>query len=92
MIPFLSILQGAGGAAGAAGGSRLGQAIGAKGSTFIKPSDKNVGMQFMNAGLTPPEVPNMMNMLMGASQLSRPGGPAGKLPVFDMLAMLRGGR
>lgn len=92
MIPFLSMLQGAGGAAGAAGGGRLGQAMGAKGSTFIKPSDKNVGMQFMNAGLTPPEVPNMMNMLMGASQMSNPGGPAGKLPVFDILAMLRGGR
>ena len=92
MIPFLSMLQGGAGAAGAAGGGRLGQAMGSKGASFIRPSDKNVGMQFANAGLTPPEVPNMMNMLMGASQMSKPGGPAGKLPVFDILAMLRGGR
>lgn len=92
MIPFLAMLQGAGGAGAAAGGSRIGQAMGAKGSSFIKPSDKNVGMQFMNAGINPPEVPNMMNMLMGANQMTKPGGPAGKLPVFDILSMLRGGR
>ena len=90
MIPFLSMLQG--GAVAAGGGSRLGQAMGSKGASFIKPSDKNVGMQFANAGLTPPEVPNVMNMLMVASKMSKPGGPAGQLPVFDILAMLRGGR
>lgn len=89
MIPFLSMLQGG---ARAAGSGRLGQAIGSKGASFIKPSDKNVGMQFANAGLAPPEVPNMMNMLIGATQMSKPGGPAGQLPVFDILAMLRGGR
>ena len=91
MIPFLSMLQGSS-AQPSQDGSRLGQAIGAKGAGFIKPSDKNAGMQYMNAGLTPPEVPNMMNMLIGASQMSKPGGPAGQLPVFDILAMLRGGR
>ena len=85
MIPFLSMLQ------GAVGGT-LGQVIGVKGSSFIEPSDKKVGMQFMNAGINPPEVPNMMNMLMGANQMTKPGGPAGKLPVFDILSMLRGGR
>lgn len=92
MISFLSMLQSSNAKKPEDDSGRLGQAIGAKGASFIKPSDKNVGMQFANAGLTPPEVPNMMNMLMGASQMSKPGGPAGKLPVFDILAMLRGGR
>ena len=91
MIPFLSMLQGSS-AQPSQDGSRLGKAIGAKGAGFTKPSDKNTGMQYMNAGLTPPEVPNMMNMLMGMNQMTKQGGAAGKLPVFDILNMLRGGR
>ena len=88
MIPFLSMLQGT----SKNDNSRLGQAIGAKGASFIRPSDKGVGMQFVNSNASATEVPNIMNMLMGARQMSNPGGPAGKLPVFDILAMLRGGR
>ena len=93
MLQFLSMLKGAAGSAGSSGGSgnsRLGQAIGAKGSQMIKPSDK-IGMQYVNMGLTPPEVPNMMNMLAGMNNLTSQGGPR-NIQIYDIMRMLQGGR
>lgn len=92
MIPFLSMLQSSNAKKPEDDSGRLGQAIGAKGASFIRPSDKSVGMQYVNAGMNAPELPNMMNMLAGTSQMTKQGGPAGKLPIFDILSMLRGGR
>lgn len=83
MLPFLSMLQGA-------GGSRLGQAIGTKGASFIQPSDKKIGMQYANMGLQAPEVPNMMNMLAGLNQMSGQQQRA-PLQVYDIMRMLQGG-
>lgn len=93
MLQFLSMLKGAAGSAGSAGGSsnsRLGQAIGTKGSQMIQPSDK-IGMQYVNMGLTPPEVPNMMNMLAGMNNLTSQGGPR-NIQIYDIMRMLQGGR
>ena len=93
MLQFLAMLKGANGAAGSAGGSdnsRLGQAIGAKGAQMIQPSDK-IGMQYANMGLTPPEVPNMMNMLAGMNNLTSQGGPR-NIQIYDIMRMLQGGR
>ena len=93
MLQFLSMLKGAAGSAGSAGGSgnsRLGQAIGTKGAQMIQPSDK-IGMQYANMGLTPPEVPNMMNMLAGMNNLTSQGGPR-NIQIYDIMRMLQGGR
>lgn len=93
MIQFLSMLKGAAGSAGSSGGSgnsRLGQAIGTKGSQMIKPSEK-IGMQYVNMGLTPPEVPNMMNMLSGMNNLTAQGGPR-NIQIYDIMRMLQGGQ
>ena len=92
MLQFLTMLKGAAGSAGSAGSdnSRLGQAIGTKGSQMIKPSDK-IGMQYANMGLTPPEVPNMMNMLAGMNNLTSQGGPR-NIQIYDIMRMLQGGR
>ena len=92
MLQFLTMLKGATGAAGSGGSdnSRLGQAIGTKGSQLIKPSDK-IGMQYANMGLTPPEVPNMMNMLAGMNNLTSQGGPR-NIQIYDIMRMLQGGR
>lgn len=94
MLPFLAMLQGAGGAAGAAGGaggaSRLGQMLGQKGVASAQGSNKNIGMQYANMGLNPPEVPNMMAMLNGMQGMTgqRQRAP---LQVYDILHMLQGG-
>ena len=92
MLPFLAMLKGAAGSAGAGGSddSRLGQAIGTKGSQMIKPSDK-IGMQYVNMGLTPPDVPNMMAMLSGMNNLTSQGGPR-NIQIYDIMRMLQGGR
>ena len=90
MIQFLSMLKGAAGSSGGSGNSRLGQAIGTKGSQMIKPSDK-IGMQYVNMGLTPPEVPNMMNMLAGMNNLTSQGGPR-NIQIYDIMRMLQGGQ
>ena len=93
MLQFLSMLKGAAGSAGSSGGSgnsRLGQAIGTKGAQMIQPSDK-IGMQYVNMGLTPPEVPNMMNMLSGMNNLTSQGGPR-NIQIYDIMRMLQGGR
>ena len=90
MLQFLSMLKGAAGSAGGSGNSRLGQAIGTKGSQMIKPSEK-IGMQYANMGLTPPEVPNMMNMLAGMNNLTSQGGPR-NIQIYDIMRMLQGGR
>ena len=92
MLQFLEMLKGAAGSAGSSGGSdnsRLGQAIGTKGSQMIKSSDK-IGMQYANMGLTPPEVPNMMNMLAGMNNLTSQGGPR-NIQIYDIMRMLQGG-
>lgn len=71
MLQFLPMLmKGMQGGAGAAGGASQGgmgsqfmQALGASGSP--NQSNKNVGMQFANAGLQAPQIPNvplMQNM------------------------------
>ena len=90
MLQFLSMLKGAAGSAGGSGNSRLGQAIGTKGSQMIKPSEK-IGMQYANMGLTPPEVPNMMAMLSGMNNLTSQGGPR-NVHIYDIMRMLQGGR
>lgn len=94
MFSFMQALQGVKGAKDMAGGdesaSRLDEVVGRKGASMIKPSNKDIGMQFANAGLTPPPVPNMMNMVMGLQNLNPPGG-AEKNPVFDIMKMLQGG-
>ena len=90
MLQFLSMLKGAAGSAGGSGNSRLGQAIGTKGAQMIQPSDK-IGMQYANMGLTPPEVPNMMNMLAGMNNLTSQGGPR-NIQIYDIMRMLQGGR
>lgn len=89
MLQFLAMLKGAAGSGGS-DNSRLGQAIGTKGSQMIKPSDK-IGMQYANMGLTPPEVPNMMNMLAGMNNLTSQGGPR-NIQIYDIMRMLQGGR
>lgn len=97
MMPFLAMLQGAGGAAGAAGGGaaggmmgRLGQAIGTKGAGMIQPSNKNIGMQYANMGLTPPPLPDVMTMLTGLQNLTQQQGGSRNLPTF--INMIRGGQ
>ena len=90
MLQFLSMLKGAAGSAGGSGNGRLGQAIGTKGSQMIKPSEK-IGMQYVNMGLTPPEVPNMMNMLAGMNNLTSQGGPR-NIQIYDIMRMLQGGQ
>jgi hypothetical protein len=110
MIPFLALLQGAGGAASALGGAggaagagsagaggmggmgRLGQAIGTQGAGRTEKSDKKMGLQFANAGLEPPQVPNMMNMLQGAMSMTQQQGGSRGLPVTQLMNMLRGGQ
>ena len=89
MIPFLSMLQSSNAKKPEDDFGRLGQAIGAKGASFIRPSDKSVGMQYMNAGMQPPAVPNMMQLLQGIN-MQQQGGSRG-LPVTALLNMLRGG-
>ena len=90
MLQFLEMLKGAAGSAGGSDNSRLGQAIGTKGAQMIQPS-KKIGMQYANMGLTPPEVPDMMNMLAGMNNLTSQGGPR-NIQIYDIMRMLQGGR
>lgn len=80
MFNFLGLLQGA-------GGSRLGEAIGKQGAGMTGPAGK-IGMQYANAGLQAPEVPNMMAMLQGIQQQQQQ--PRG-LPITQLINMMRGG-
>lgn len=101
MISFLTMLQGAGAAknlapqaqqsASGSGGpmDRFFEAVGTQGAQRTKAADKNIGMQYMNAGLQPPPVPNMMQLLQGIN-MQQQGGSRG-LPVTALLNMLRGG-
>lgn len=68
---------------------RFFEAVGTQGAQRTKAADKNVGMQYMNAGMQPPAVPNMMQMLQGIN-MQQQGGSRG-LPVTALLNMLRGG-
>ena len=93
MLPFMAMLKSAAGSAGSSGGSdnsRLEDTIGTKGSQMIKPSYK-IGMQYVNMGLTPPEVPNMMAMLSGMNNLTSQGGPR-NIQIYDIMRMLQGGQ
>lgn len=71
----------------------LGQIMGAKGGNMIQKSDKNIGMQYANAGLQAPQL-NVMGMLQGLQQQQTGQGQQGygarNLPTF--LNMLRGGQ
>lgn len=101
MISFLTMLQGAGAAKKLApqtqqGGSDTGspmdrvfEAVGTQGAQRTKAADKKIGMQYVNAGLQPPVVPNMMQLLQGIN-MQQQGGSRG-LPVTALLNMLRGG-
>lgn len=89
MFDFMSMLGGGKSGGGGQSGGRLGEAVGTKGSTMIQPSSNKIGMQYANMGLTPPDIPNMMNMLAGLQQLTQQQGGPKDLPTF--LNMIRGG-
>lgn len=84
MLNFLSMLQGA-------GGSRLGQAMGTQGAQRTQGADKNIGMQYANMGLQAPQLPDVMSMLGGLSNLTQPQQNQRALPITQLLNMMRGG-
>lgn len=98
MLQFLPMLmkgaQAAGGASGAAGGaggglaSQFMSALGASGSP--NQSNKQIGMQFANAGLTPPQIPNVPLMQNMNQQTMQKQAPQTFNPLIQML--LNGGR
>lgn len=101
MISFLTMLQGSGAAkklapqaqqgASDAGSpmDRFFEAVGTQGAQRTKGADRNVGMQYMNAGMQPPAVPNIQQLLQGVN-MQQQGGSRG-LPVTLLMNMLRGG-
>lgn len=96
MLQFLPALlkgaQGAGAAAGGAQGSGLAsqfmQALGSTGSP--NQSNKNIGMQFANAGLQAPSVPSGQQMLSSIPQQAQKKELQTFNPLIQML--LSGGR
>lgn len=83
MLNFLSMLQGA-------GGSRLGQAMGTQGAQRTKGADK-IGMQYANMGLQAPQLPDVMSMLGGLSNLTQTQQNQRALPITQLINMMRGG-
>jgi hypothetical protein len=96
MLQFLPMLmKGAQGAMGAKGGAAGGgiadqfmQALGASGSP--NQSNKNIGMQFANAGLQAPQIPNVPLMQNMNQQTMQRQAPQTFNPLLQML--LNGGR
>lgn len=68
---------------------RFFEAIGTQGAQRTKSADRNIGMQYMNAGMQIPAVPNIQQLLQGIS-MQQQGGSRG-LPVTTLMNMLRGG-
>ncbi len=62
-------------------------AIGKQGASMTGPAGK-IGMQYANAGLQAPEVPNMMAMLQGVQQQQQ---QPRNMSVTQLINMMRGG-
>lgn len=96
MLQFLPmLLKGVGGAAGGAAGKAGGglaeqfmQALGASGSP--NQSNKQIGMQFANAGFQAPQIPNVPLMQNMNQQTIQRQAPQTFNPLLQML--LNGGR
>ena len=95
MLQFLPmLLKGAGSAAGKTGGSssslvdQFVQALGASGSP--NQSNKQIGMQFANAGLQAPQIPTVPLMQNMNQQTIQRQAPQTFNPLIQML--LNGGR
>ena len=95
MLQFLPmLLKGVGGAAGGAAGKTGGlaeqfmAALGASGSP--NQSNKNIGMQFANAGFQAPQIPNVPLMQNMNQQTIQRQAPQTFNPLIQML--LNGGK
>lgn len=95
MLQFLPMLMkgaqsvaGKGGEEGGGLANQFMQALGASGQPGR--ADSNVGMQFANAGMQPPAVPNAQSLVAGMQQ---PQQQPRNLPTFNpLLQMLFGGK
>ena len=95
MLQFLPMLLkgvgGAGGAAGKTGGGLVEQFIGALGASGSpNQSNKQIGMQFANAGFQAPQIPNVQLMQNMNQQTIQRQAPQTFNPLIQML--LNGGR
>ena len=96
MLQFLPmLLKGVGGAnggaAGGAGGGLASQFMGALGASGSpNQSNKNIGMQFANAGLQAPQIPNVPLMQNQNQQTIQRQAPQTFNPLLQML--LNGGK
>lgn len=69
--------------------TRLGQAFGTK-AAGISGGPQKIGLQYTNAGLNAPQLPDPMNMLAGAKSMSGQQQNQRNLPITQILNMLRG--
>lgn len=72
-------------------GNRLGEVMGNKGSQMIAPSDKKIGLQYINAGLESPQLPDVMSMLAGLNNVNQQKQQQ-QIPITQLINMMKGGR
>lgn len=84
--PAISATQGQGGGMDT---TRLGQAFGTK-AAGITSGPSKIGLQYINAGINAPQLPDPMNMLAGAKSMSGQQQNQRNLPITQILNMLRG--
>lgn len=69
--------------------TRLGQAFGTK-AAGISSGPQKIGLQYTNAGINAPQLPDPMSMLAGARNMSGQQQNQRNLPITQILNMLRG--